>query len=157
MSPTSRTLVRAGAVAAVLVFGSAGAAGAASPPSSASVGRAAAPTPASSRASMPGMDDGSMPGMDDGSMPGMAPADGAAGTGGHDAMPDMAGVPSMPGMSGMPESARAHQEAATVSRPLARVVGAFVVVNGLLMAVAAVLRRRRPARRGPRRPHPAAA
>ena len=154
MSPTSRTLVRAGAVAAVLVFGSAGAAGAASPPSSASVGRAAAPTPASSRASMPGMDDGSMPGMDDGSMPGMAPADGAAGTGGHDAMPDMAGVPSMPGM---PESARAHQEAATVSRPLARVVGAFVVVNGLLMAVAAVLRRRRPARRGPRRPHPAAA
>jgi len=104
--------------------------------------------------SMPGMGDGSMPGMDDGSMPGMAPADGAAGTGGHDAMPDMAGVPSMPGM---PESARAHQEAATVSRPLARVVGAFVVVNGLLMAVAAVLRRRRPARRGPRRPHPAAA
>ncbi|HEX2805077.1 MAG TPA: hypothetical protein VHN80_02775 [Kineosporiaceae bacterium] len=174
MPRTSRTLVRAGAVAAVLVFGPVGVASAASPAVSASTsaGRLADdPTPGASPGSMPGMDgapmagmddgsmpgmthesapaagSGSMPGMDDGSMPGMANGSvgGTAATGDHDTMP------SMPGM------ADSHQDAAPVSRPVAWVVGAFVVVNGLMMAAAAVLRRRTPARRVPRRPHPAAA
>jgi hypothetical protein len=49
-------------------------------------------------------------------------------------------------MANMPGVADGHEDAASVSRPLAWVVGAFVVVNGLMMAVAAVLRRRTPAR-----------
>jgi hypothetical protein len=143
---TSRTLVRAGAVTAMLVFGPVAVAAAASPsaPASTSAGRlAAGPTPGASQESMAGMDDAPMAGMDDGSMPGMTPGP----------TPD-AGSGSMPGMPGMADS---HEDAAAVSRPVAWVVGAFVVVNGLMMAAAAVLRRRTSARRPPRRPRPAAA
>jgi hypothetical protein len=94
-------------------------------------------------APMAGMDDAPMAGMDDGSMPGMT----------HESAP-AAGSGVMPGMPGMADS---HQDAAPVSRPVAWVVGAFVVVNGLMMAAAVVLRRRNPGRRAPRRPRPVAA
>jgi hypothetical protein len=163
-------------VAAVLVFGPVGVAAAASPsaPASTSAGRiAVGPTPGASQEPMPGLDDAPMAGMDDGAMPGMTPGPTPAADTGSGSMPGM-NHGSMPGMEngsagsaaetsdhdamlGMPGTADSHQDAAPVSRPAAWVVGAFAVVNGLMMAAAAVLRRRTPTRRATRRPRPIAA
>jgi hypothetical protein len=71
-----------------------------------------------------------------------------------DSMPGMVGG-AMPGMPDMPGRVHDHEDA-PVSRPVAWVIGTFVVVNGLMMAAAAVLRRYRPVRSVTRRPRAAA-
>jgi uncharacterized protein involved in copper resistance len=98
-----------------------------------SAGATATPDPHASTAGMdpdmPGMSHDEMPGMDP-DMPGMT----------HDEMPGM--DPDMPGMTG---STGGHAHTATPgvdSRPQAAVVGTFAAVNGGVLLIAGLMRRR---------------
>jgi uncharacterized protein involved in copper resistance len=111
--------------AAVLVLGAAPALAATAPP------LASVYSDGGSGGSMPGMDDGSMPGMDHGSGDAASKggASGAASSGGHE---------SRPGLT----HAGGTAATAAASRPRTAVLAGFATVNGAVMAVAFVVRRR---------------
>lgn len=170
MTRLSRTVAWVGVSTTLTVLGPVGVdAASAAPAAVAAAHLAADPTTAPTLGSVPAADDGSTAGTDHGSMPGMSH--------GSAATTPVAGGQGAPETDHSPTSAAAHdhqetapetdhsaetgaghsQESPPVSRPLGWAVGSFVVLNGLVMAAAAVLRRRTTARRAPRRPRPAAA